>query len=489
MFELSSVPVDEAPKRQGSTADPPLGYAGVGMHTIRYPGAIPTAVGQCIAEIMERFNSIKHRGSGWRWERSQKMVIHASRVVDKIPASGSAGERRILEAIATPQRDDSNEMEIDSDGAAGTYVPNPRWIKDRGFSPYVFNPRPYTHKRTDDDLCFSWCILRAQNPYGVRRPGGESSADIVPGLEKNSRRYQRVKADEIPEGRSPFYTHGNVADLAEGIALGHLSHVALPQGMSYPVVLRTDVFTAIEDLNGFSFSIFKVGSRELMPYYCSRRQAPGKPHYRLGLIQSTVPIKTRQSVYGAMDPDHFNFHFILIHDLVGIEGAVKDNHRYYGRDVNREYAANREPTADTLICDNCMAKFSAKSKKNTYAEHIRACIFNEPTRLLLPKEDRAKLRFDKFQYTQVKPFVIYADLEAINEPRGAEDRDVSESLTILTDHTVSSWAYQIVVATPYRHLFSERKGAGGRPFSEMRSMGGPGCMEVREPLESPLKES
>lgn len=440
-FDISSVGVDEQPVRQGSHASPPIGFGGAGMQIIRYPGAIGQAISQCLSAIVTGMSSIKQQGSGWCWQNSIKMVIHASVVVDKLPAGGNAAERRILEAIAAPPLPEAGEpMDLGQlTEVAGSFLPTPEWIRKKDFTKYIFNPRPYTHKKEDDDMCFSWCILRAQNPQGVRKEPG--SIELVPDLHRQSPRFKRVRK-EAPLGvvQSPFYTYANVADLAEGVSRGILSHVLLPEGVAYPVPLKTSVFEAIEELNGFSFSIFKVGTKELTPYYCSRTQSTTKPHYRLGLLQSTAPVKARNSVFGVIDPDHFNFHFILIHDLVGIEGQVYNHHKYGGRELSKDY---REGTSGTLICDNCMAKFSARSKKNTYEEHVRSCIRNEPTQLRLPKVGKNVLKFESFQYTQVQPFVIYADIEAINQPRDPDMSSVSENLTILTDHIPVSWAYQV----------------------------------------------
>jgi len=476
-FELSSVNVEEQPVRQGSHADPPIGMGGAGMQVIRFPGAIPGAVGQCLAAIMQAFNNIKQQGSGWVWSESVRMTIHANRVFPKLPAGGHAAEKRILEATQAPPIADAMDVEPPPpvDEYAGAYLPLPNWLRSGGFAPYIFNPRPYTYKKADDELCFSWCILRAQNPSGVRQRPGEPA--IVPGMERRSPRYRRKKksATHGDVEQSPFYPYGNVADLAEGVSQGILSHVRLPEGVEYPVPLKTEVLQKIEDLNGFSFSIFKIGPKELMPYYCSTRQGKDRPHYRLGLLQSTVPQKARESAFGMFDPQHFNFHFVLILDLVAIEGRSQPNQKY-GREGRASDSSM--PESGTLICDNCMCRFSARSKKNTYEEHIAACIHNQATRLKLPKPGRNVLNFDKFRYTQIQPFMICADIEAINQPRDQCDGMVSDSLTITTDHIPVSWAYQIVIAPQYHHLFADRPGTGGRPFREMRSYAGKDCMEV-----------
>jgi len=53
-----------------------------------------------------------------------------------------------------------------------------------------------------------------------------------------------------------------VANLAEGIWQGKITHICLPEGVFYPVPLKDSVFTKVEELNSISLSIFLVGAKK-----------------------------------------------------------------------------------------------------------------------------------------------------------------------------------------------------------------------------------
>ena len=63
----------------------------------------------------------------------------------------------------------------------------------------------------------------------------------------------------------------------------------------------------------------------------------------------------------------------------------------------------------TNFCVNCMQSIG----KNNYADHIRLCEDNQPLKNVMPIEE-LKLKFFKWEKTQKCPFVVYADLEALN---------------------------------------------------------------------------
>lgn len=61
------------------------------------------------------------------------------------------------------------------------------------------------------------------------------------------------------------------------------------------------------------------------------------------------------------------------------------------------------------FCRNC---FQPVLKQNL-ARHLRFCESNDPLEILMPQDDRV-LQFVNWQKTQQCPFVVYADLEALN---------------------------------------------------------------------------
>ena len=65
----------------------------------------------------------------------------------------------------------------------------------------------------------------------------------------------------------------------------------------------------------------------------------------------------------------------------------------------------------TKFCVNCMQSIG----KQKFMEHARLCDDNQPLRIVMPSE-HLKLTFSNWEKTQKCPFVVYADLEALNVP-------------------------------------------------------------------------
>ena len=63
----------------------------------------------------------------------------------------------------------------------------------------------------------------------------------------------------------------------------------------------------------------------------------------------------------------------------------------------------------TNFCVNCMQSIG----KNKYADHIRLCEDNQPLKIVMPSEE-LKLKFVNWVKTRKCPFIVYADLEALN---------------------------------------------------------------------------
>ena len=76
---------------------------------------------------------------------------------------------------------------------------------------------------------------------------------------------------------------------------------------------------------------------------------------------------------------------------------------------------------------------------------------------------------------KMHPFVIYADLKAVNT---LVQDDLPHGSTIIESiHHICAWAYQIIVAPRYRHLFEEEPGFQGKPFSLMQSKVSEDCIQ------------
>ena len=63
----------------------------------------------------------------------------------------------------------------------------------------------------------------------------------------------------------------------------------------------------------------------------------------------------------------------------------------------------------TNICVNCMQSIG----KTKYADHMRLCEINQPLKIVMPN-DESKLNCVNWDKTQKRPFIVYADSEALN---------------------------------------------------------------------------
>ena len=73
------------------------------------------------------------------------------------------------------------------------------------------------------------------------------------------------------------------------------------------------------------------------------------------------------------------------------------------------------------FCGNCMQSIA----KHNFVNHVQFCEEHKPLEIKMPAHDK-RLFFDNWQKTQLNPFVVYADLEAIDVPsNGTDDPNVS----------------------------------------------------------------
>lgn len=454
---------------------------------------------QAMTAIMELYTNLANQGSGWRWKRSIGLSINVSRKVDSVPIRGQGADTAIRrneeeDNTSPPSSDEREESEADEHGdkekhpedvegpsTGGEYLPLPKWLRDkRQQAQCIFNPHPMTvdhRKREDDDHCFSWAILRGLNMLGVVDPANPMGQPYE-GYDRFNLRYRPNnkgrREEENHHGGRGYKSMGNVGDLAAGIEDGLISHIRLPDGVQYPVPLKDKVFEEVERLNGISLSVFLIDSKDgpysISPFYTSRSQETfgqnergKKPHIRLGLLISQKPKLVNRSVCGSFNDLLYNAHFVLIHDLVGLCGAVN---------AKRGHISKKS----TFYCDNCLNRFSRMEGLNGLKEHREACLYNKPTKLTLPYKDKAFIKFNNFRFLELHPFVIYADLEAVNAPK--EEAVEIGSTKVIADHKVSAWAYQIIVSERYRDIFSDLKGAQEKNFQDIRSYCGEGAMDL-----------
>jgi len=214
------------------------------VFTVRTSDQCTDAIGQSLSTIVELFNDIAVQGSGWIWNRSVGVDINVSKKVDRVPIKGPSSDRMIEKMEAQNRGKDTEKKEEEENPVAqgdpthaGSYLSLPKWLRDAKKEDCFFNPKPYTRKQEDDNLCFSWCILRALHPDGLKDP---STNLFYPGFLRSGKNVQT-------QSRMGHGQMGNVADLAEGIRQGKISHIQLPEGVSYPVPLKESVFAQVEE--------------------------------------------------------------------------------------------------------------------------------------------------------------------------------------------------------------------------------------------------
>ena len=356
------------------------------VFTVRTIDQCTDAIGRSLSTIVELFNDIAVQGSGWIWNRSVGMDINVSKKYDRVPIKGPTSDRMIEKIEAQNRGKDAEKKEAEENPVsqgdpthAGNHLSLPKWLRDAKKEDCFFNPKPYTHKQEDDNLCFSWCILRALHPDGVKDP---STNQFYPGLLRSGNNAQTLS--RMGQGQM-----GNVADLAEGIRQGKISHIRLPEGVSYPVPLKEAVFAQVEELNGISLSIFLIGFKknEFFPYYASRCMQEGKPHVRLGILQAPLPLRQlhpngEASVVGILNGENRNSHFVLVTSLPKLLGSVTSvKRRQKSRVIKLKEPGHKE---ETLYYDNYLNQFSSVHGSQGLLDHQLACLHDRPTKFNLP---------------------------------------------------------------------------------------------------------
>lgn len=465
------------------------------------------AVGACYNNIMNNFYSYNIEGSNWVWLKSNFLLINVAKLVYKLPET-STNAAIMKELGVTPPPEDtgkgkekvdlpSPELLKDVDQFSGTFLPVPNWIKKdkknkKAMTEGLFNPKG--RYSTVDNQCLQWCILRHFYPYGH------------PQYPIDAEKYKR-------EGRY----RSNVSDLVDALEAKVIAPIKLPEGVTYPILLKDEVFQAIEALNGITLSIFIIGERErqISPYYVSKnKNEQTTPHVRLGLIygfpkwskkrKSDEPEETLDVALKRGDP--IVHHFVLIKDLSKILGElkvkkkVKSGPEEDGRHISNVYQDDKL-CHKTYYCDNCLCRFSSAYGDRGLLEHEKRCLQGKPVPLLLPNLQQRWVEFKKYRHLIPQFCVIYADTEAINQPskefnpyqlisaqlqpmEPEDKRDYQEFSPeplkepgVVFDHVACAWAYTIVFRHEYSITYHDVLGYQDKPLREPRSYCGPDAME------------
>ena len=88
--------------------------------------------------------------------------------------------------------------------------------------------------------------------------------------------------------------------------------------------------------------------------------------------------------------------------------------------------------------------------KVKYRDHIRLCEDNQRLRIVMPNE-HLKLKFNKWEKTHKCPFVVYADLEALNVPA-----DIRKGKTVIIEKQYSASYGAILVDCQTNSVVAEK---------------------------------
>lgn len=240
--------------------------------------------------------------------------------------------------------------------------------------------------------------------------------------------------------RYPVKHHGErMGDLVE-----HLDEVVLPKGIEYPIRLIPANMAKIEKANPWcSFSVIwlEKGKRSYTPFH------------------STANRKTCHALLGVYQQNGYA-HFILITNGTRFARQRGDGHKQ-------------------VLCERCLTMhYLAGIQKHEYD-----CKRNFPTRVVVPKDGGRDhvVSFRQWKARMKRPFVIYADFEAILKPIANNEDGLLrpdefaklQHRKVQNTHETSGFAYKIECSHP--HLYA-LVGWRDMPFNKMRFYVGPNAI-------------
>ena len=116
----------------------------------------------------------------------------------------------------------------------------------------------------------------------------------------------------------------------------------------------------------------------------------------------------------------------------------KSNHYVLIKSLQR--LMNYDGKNVVYVCENCLTAYTtADALKN---HQTNGCLDHQASRIILPNEDDAKLKFNAIKKQLRKPFVVYADFESLIVKERNEDGVEVEK------HVCCSYGYKIVSTYP-----------------------------------------
>lgn len=173
-------------------------------------------------------------------------------------------------------------------------------------------------------------------------------------------------------------------------------------GITYPTPF--DEIKIFEKNNSCTVNIYALDEEEeVYPLHISKNVVLNGKHWDLLYLQ-----------------DEEKFHYCYIKNLSHLVSSQKNKHKN-----------------TMLICRRCLLHFSSKIKLK---EHEDFCSGHQAMRVDMPTKEKCTLKFEKYKFQQVIPYVIYANIEyallPISEVSPSEDRC---SYTMSTKPKLISW--------------------------------------------------
>lgn len=375
---------------------------------IRKYDDIENQVGICFAKLLARVTEYAGEGSGWNFVKSLELRLNVSKQIFGVTRQTHADDESLIQQVEPPSdfgASDFSADERDPDVAApeekgkekqkrqadteedselekgGSYIPLPAWVRAQGA---CVNPKP----NPPDNRCFEWCILRAFNPL---KPGQEHP--------------------------------GNVTDLKE-----YAGYIRMPPPVMYPIPMKDRILRQIEEMNDFSFSIFRIGEKkgDVSPMYITENKK--ERHIQLGLISKVTGLGE-------------NYHFVLIRGMSRLF-------------PERWYKWKR------VFCERCLTPCKSEA---ILSSHMEYCGKIEPTKVEMPTPGGKNhfIKFDGWKYCLPQPWVVYADFEAVIDSKTKK-------------HSVSMATYHIRCGYG-EHL--DWEGFNKMPLKEVRSFIGKNALD------------
>ena len=149
---------------------------------------------------------------------------------------------------------------------------------------------------------------------------------------------------------------------------------------------------------------------------------------RIYPLRTTNDVNRKHQITLLLIKNGENSHYCLVKNISALLSTQVNNHK-----------------SARLFCLNCFNSFeNSKTGEDSLKQHKEYCHTNDCINLELPKGDKAKLRFEKFRYSEKAPFVIYADFESLIKPMDVSEPDTNKSYTMkYQKHEVISFYYYI----------------------------------------------